>query len=193
MQFCFTCILIHKSESVAVVREWLKQHWSMFSCNTDYVFFSNAFSSELDRCCCIWHLVLLITHKPLEHDFLRKLCIKLVCEIVTKRFVFKHGQLEYILKFCHVLLVNYNTTIMILSLKPFSLLGFGCFGFFWFCFWFWVFFFCILHVGNTVFSGTFYLCFLGSMLHGVLDHGYHCNGWSNIFFNGIKTAIWSLM
>lgn len=177
----FTCVLIHKSESF--VREWLKQHCSMFSCNTDYVFFSNAFSSELDRCCCIWHLVLLITHKPLEHDFLHKLCIKLVCEIVTKRFVFKHGQLEYILKFCRVLLVNYNTTIMILSLKPFSLLGFGCF----------VVLFCFLHVGNNVFSGIFYLYFLGSMLHGILDHGYHCNGWSNTLFNGIKTAIWSLM
>lgn len=91
----FACILIPKSGTVTVVLGWLKQHWSPFSCNTDYVFFSNAFSSELDRCCCIWHLVLLITNKPLEHDFLRKLCIKLVCEIVTKRFVFKHGQLEY--------------------------------------------------------------------------------------------------
>lgn len=38
----------------------------------------------------------------------------------------------------------------------------------------------------------FYLQLLGSVLPGVLDHGYHCNDWSNIFLNGIKTAIWSL-
>lgn len=127
------------------------------------MFFFNAFSSELDRCCCIWHLVLLITNKPLEHDFLRKLCVKLVCEIVTKWFVCKHGQLEHILQWvlpyftCKLQQQYFPSNLFFLSSPLFPILL------------------------TLWFSCIHYLCLLGYVLHGVLDHGYHCNGWPNIF------------
>lgn len=83
--------------------------------------------------------------------------------------------------FCRVSLVNYNND----DTSPQTPLCFGCLGFFFLIF---------LHVGNIgdFFAYSVYnfwtLCFCVTML----DHGYHCNDWSNIFFNGIKTAIWSL-
>lgn len=149
-------------------------YWRMFSCNTDYVFSSNAFSSELDHCCCIWHLVLLITNKPLEHDFLCKLhqtglwnCYETVCiQTWPTRLHFKMGAAMF-------------SFYMILSLKPFSLFSFSSF----------------LNIGNMV--GFLHIPTLPFGLRASRCAGSRVPlQWLVkyfFFFNGIKTAICSLM
>lgn len=52
--------------------------------------FSHAFSSELDHCCCVWHLVLLIPILKLENDFLCNHASNWAV-LFFKWFVFEHG------------------------------------------------------------------------------------------------------
>lgn len=81
--------------------------------------FSHAFSSELDHCCCVWHLVLLIPIHKLENDFLCNHASNWAV-LFLKWFVFEHGDFP----------LNsplWNVLIWILIVKFMSCLHFSIF------------------------------------------------------------------
>ena len=101
--------------------------------------FSHAFSSELDHCCCVWHLVLLIPILKLENDFLCNHASNWAV-LFFKWFVFENGDS----------LLNspyWDFFLWILFIK------FGsCFNFSWFfyIYFFHGFYFFSLHSGSWV-------------------------------------------
>lgn len=151
----------------------------MFSCNSDYVFFSNAFPSERNCCCCAcfwccwsppnpWNLISYV-------NYASNCSVKLLPNGLYSNMANLNSSPTGL---CHVPLVNYNDDTFSQTLL------FWLFGGFVLIF---------LRVGN-----------IGDVLHILsITFGLYaswCAGswvplqWlvKFIFFNGIKTAIWSL-